>query len=56
VQCAECETLSDGHAWGWRALLAQDPDEDPNEFVIVLCPRCFAREFGWRPLLAESEG
>jgi hypothetical protein len=56
MRCAECETLSDDHAGGWRALLAQDPDEDPVPFVVVLCPRCFARELGWRPLLAQAEG
>ena len=55
LRCNECDVLSDEQAWGWRGVLAQDPDEDAFEFVVILCPRCCAREFGWDPLLTKSE-
>ena len=52
LRCDECDACSDERATGWRALLAQDPDEGSQPFVVLMCPRCYARELGWSPLLA----
>jgi hypothetical protein len=30
-------------------MLAQDPEEDAAPFVVLFCPTCAAREFGYTP-------
>jgi hypothetical protein len=46
--CKECGTTASGNAEGWKAEIADDlRDDDPPE-VVILCPRCWEREFGAR--------
>jgi hypothetical protein len=42
--CTECAKRSES-APGWRAFLAQDPDEDLEPVVVAFCPECARREF-----------
>jgi len=45
LRCAECGTLSLGDALGWRAYIAEIPeDEEPPE-VAIYCPTCAEIEF-----------
>jgi hypothetical protein len=48
--CVECGCRSDEAARGWKAYLGGDSGESGEEEVevVVLCPACAAREFGWR--------
>ena len=45
--CAECGTVSDDQARGWRALPVSGDDELPlrEDEVVAFCPECCAREF-----------
>jgi hypothetical protein len=48
--CAECGCRSDEAARGWKVYLAGDSGEPDDEGeVVVFCPACVAREFGWHP-------
>ena len=42
LRCTECRCLSQTGP-GWVALLAQDPEEDEQPFVVLYCPPCAAR-------------
>ena len=46
LRCEECWCESET-APGWIAMLAYDPDEDLQPFVVTYCPPCAAREFGF---------
>ena len=42
--CVECERLDElGHAW--RAVIADDPDDDEPAEVAIYCQGCWDREF-----------
>lgn len=38
--CVECQAVSEGQAFGWRAYLGDDDE------ALIFCPRCAEREFG----------
>ena len=46
LRCTECECVSE-KAPGWVAMQAYDPDEDERPLLVVFCPVCAAREFGF---------
>jgi hypothetical protein len=52
--CAECGCASDRDARGWAAFTGEDADGIEPTIVVVMCPVCAAREFGWRPDAAEG--
>ena len=52
--CAECGCCSGGLGQGWSAWLCQDPDEIDGPSVVVYCPPCAAKAFGYRPELAAN--
>jgi hypothetical protein len=56
LRCEECTRLSDEQAFGWLAMLADDPDEDEFASVVVYCPGCAAREFEITPTRRSGEG
>ena len=40
LTCQECEVVADDDAFGWRALLALDPDDAFQEPLLAFyCPR-----------------
>lgn len=47
--CAECKAVGDGDARGWIALLGEDVDAAEPPSVVVFCPDCAAKEFGYQP-------
>jgi hypothetical protein len=47
LRCEECDALCD-YGEGWIAHLVDDEEEpEQDAYVVVFCPRCAAREFGW---------
>ena len=46
MRCIECGEIATPGCRGWRAFIAEDPDEDESPFVVVYCPECWVREFG----------
>jgi hypothetical protein len=46
LQCAECGKVAVAEAEGWKAEIADDPRDDDAPEVVILCPECWAREFG----------
>lgn len=47
LTCQECEVVADDDAFGWRALLALDPDDAFQEPLLAFyCPACAENEFG----------
>ncbi len=59
--CAECGRESDQRAAGWRAILGEGLEDDPDpdyhdDAVEVFCPECAKREFGPEPHRTGSKG
>ena len=64
LTCGECGCASDERAWGWAAFTREDPDGleptsvEPTSVeptsVVIMCPVCVAREFEWKPEIADS--
>jgi hypothetical protein len=45
LRCIECgRETADGK--GWRAYIADLPEDDEPPSVVVYCPECALREFG----------
>ena len=44
LECVECGRVS-GDGEGWRAEIANDPEDDEPAEVAVYCPACWEREF-----------
>jgi hypothetical protein len=45
LRCAQCGSLSEPSASGWRACRTDDPEIDLEPTVAFFCPTCSAREF-----------
>jgi hypothetical protein len=56
LYCIECDCCSGGLGKGWVAFRCDDPDLEVNDppAVLVYCPVCAAREFGYRPEVAAN--
>ena len=52
--CDECRCASDELASGWVAFSGEDPDRIEPTSIAIMCPACAAREFEWRPEVAEG--
>jgi hypothetical protein len=45
---AECGCCSGELGKGWAAFIGEDPDGIDPPCVVIYCPPCAAREFGYR--------
>jgi hypothetical protein len=53
LYCGECGCCAGALPRGWAAFLSEDPDGIDEPGIAVYCPVCAAREFGYRPDVAE---
>jgi len=55
LRCEECDAVADGFEPGWSAFYVQDPEEDPEPFLVTYCATCAEREFsGWLRRLSSA--
>lgn len=48
LTCCECDRVS-VTGEGWAAFIAQDPADEVPVGIVVVCPSCAEREFGYEP-------
>jgi hypothetical protein len=51
---AECGCSSDEEARGWAAFSGEDTEGIEPTSLLIFCPVCAAKEFGYRPERAEE--